>query len=115
MKLLSIFLVVYAASFGEIGTALAAGCGSKFIGTWRHTGGNLGTIVADGRALCSEHPTCLQGTWTCSGNVLTYRNPAGQWDYTLAPDGASMSTNGGMAVATRIGRPPASARRPERK
>jgi hypothetical protein len=64
--------------------------------------------MADGRALCSEHPACVQGTWTCSGNVLTYTNSLGTWNYTLAPDGKSMST--GTAVATRIGPAPASAR-----
>lgn len=86
-------------------------CAGKFIGEWRHSGsGNRGSIKADGRALCSEHPSCVQGTWTCSGNVLTYTNSLGSWDYTLAPDGKSMSTNGGAAVATRIGATPASAR-----
>lgn len=86
-------------------------CAGKFIGEWRHSGsGNRGSIKADGRALCSEHPACAQGTWTCSGNVLTYTNSLGTWDYTLAPDGKSMSTNGGAAVATRIGAAPASAR-----
>jgi len=64
--------------------------------------------LADGRALCSEHPACVQGTWTCSGNVLTYTNSLGCWNYTLAPDGRTMST--GSAVSTRIGPVPASAR-----
>jgi hypothetical protein len=52
----------------------------------------------------------VQGTWTCSGNVLTYINSGGTWDYTLAPDGKSMSANGGAAVAVRMGSVPASAR-----
>lgn len=65
-------------------------------------------MLADGRALCSEHPACVQGTWTCSGNVLTYTNSLGSWNYTLAPDGRTMST--GSAVSTRIGPVPASAR-----
>ena len=64
--------------------------------------------MADGRALCSEHPACVQGTWTCSGNVFTYTNPVGTWNYTLAPDGRTMST--GSAVSTRLGPVPASAR-----
>lgn len=86
-------------------------CAGKFIGEWRHSGsGNRGSVKTDGRALCSEHPACVQGTWTCSGNVFTYTNSVGTWDYTLAPDGKSMSTNGGGAVATRIGAAPASAR-----
>ncbi|SCB54698.1 hypothetical protein GA0061098_102951 [Bradyrhizobium shewense] len=93
------------------GAAPPSSCAGKFIGEWRHSGsGNRGSIMADGRALCSEHPACTQGTWTCSGNVLTYTNSLGTWDYTLAPDGKSMSTNGGAAVATRIGSAPASAR-----
>jgi hypothetical protein len=84
-------------------------CAGKFIGEWRHSGsGNRGSVKADGRALCSEHPACVQGTWTCSGNVFIYTNSLGTWNYTLAPDGRSMST--GSAVATRIGAAPASAR-----
>lgn len=92
------------------GAAPPSSCAGKFIGEWRHSGGNRGSVKADGRALCSEHVACVQGTWTCSGNVLTYTNSAGTWDYTLAPDGKSMSANGGAAVATRIGAAPASAR-----
>ena len=111
MKFKKAILIAVAAVVAAWEPAQGADCGSKFIGTWRHTGGNLGTIAPDGRALCSEHPGCLQGTWTCSGNILTYTNPAGRWDYTLAPDGGSMSANGGMAVATRIGRTPATAKR----
>lgn len=85
-------------------------CAAKFIGEWRHTGGNKGTLTPDGRALCSEHAGCVQGSWTCSGNVLTYTNSIGTWNYTLEPDGKSMSTNGGAAVAVRMGAVPASAR-----
>ncbi len=98
------------------GTAAAeaapqSSCAAKFIGDWRHSGsGNRGTLLPDGRALCSEHPACVQGTWTCSGNVLTYTNSAGTWNYTLEPDGKSMSTNGGAATAVRIGAVPANAR-----
>jgi len=52
-----------------------ASCASKFVGEWRHSGsGNRGSVLRDGRALCSEHPACVQGTWTCSGNVLIYTN-----------------------------------------
>ena len=86
-----------------------ASCASKFVGEWRHSGsGNRGSVLRDGRALCSEHPACVQGTWTCSGNVLIYTNSLGSWNYTLAPDGRTMST--GTAVSTRIGPVPASAR-----
>lgn len=95
-----------------IAPALAAppsSCAGKFVGEWRHSGsGNRGSVKADGRALCSEHPACVQGTWTCSGDVLIYTNSLGTWNYTLAPDGRSMST--GTAVATRIGPVPAVAR-----
>jgi len=103
-------------SFLLAGAAVAeaappSNCAAKFIGDWRHSGsGNRGTILPDGRALCSEHPACVQGTWTCSGNVLTYTNSAGTWNYTLEPDGKSMSTNGGAATAVRIGAVPANAR-----
>jgi hypothetical protein len=86
-------------------------CAGKFIGDWRHSGsGNRGILKPDGQALCSEHPACVQGTWTCSGNVLMYTNSMGTWNYTLAPDGKSMSANGGAAVAVRLGPVPASAR-----
>lgn len=86
-------------------------CAGKFIGDWRHSGsGNRGILKPDGQALCTEHPACVQGTWTCSGNVLMYTNSLGTWNYTLAPDGKSMSANGGAAVAVRLGPVPASAR-----
>jgi hypothetical protein len=89
--------------------AVPSSCAGKFIGEWRHSGsGNRGSVKADGRALCSEHPACVQGTWTCSGNVFIYTNPVGTWNYTLAPDGRTMST--GSAVSTRLGPVPASAR-----
>ncbi|MGJ4972194.1 MULTISPECIES: hypothetical protein [unclassified Bradyrhizobium] len=41
---------------------------------------------------------------------MTYTNSAGTWNYTLEPDGKSMSTNGGAATAVRIGAVPANAR-----
>lgn len=108
-RLIAVSLLLTCAA--PAGAAPPSSCAAKFIGEWRHSGsGNRGTVTPDGRALCSEHPSCVQGTWTCSGNVLTYTNSLGSWDYTLAPDGKSMSTNGGAAVATRIGAVPASAR-----
>jgi hypothetical protein len=36
------------------------------------------------RLLAVLHPACVQGTWTCSGNVFIYTNPVGTWNYTLA-------------------------------
>jgi hypothetical protein len=97
------------ASLSSASAAPPSSCASKFIGEWRHSGsGNRGSVLPDGRALCSEHPACVQGTWTCEGNVLTYTNSLGSWNYTLAPDGRTMST--GSAVSTRIGPVPASAR-----
>lgn len=105
--LIAIFLLLM-----PVVPALAAppsSCAAKFVGEWRHSGsGNRGSVKADGRALCSEHPACVQGTWTCSGDVLTYTNSLGSWNYTLAPDGRTMST--GAATATRIGAVPAVAR-----
>jgi hypothetical protein len=97
------------ASIGSASASPPSTCAGKFIGEWRHSGsGNRGSVLADGRALCSEHPACVQGTWSCSGNVFIYTNPVGTWNYTLAPDGRTMST--GSAVSTRLGPVPASAR-----
>lgn len=108
-RLTAVFLLLVCAASAE--AAPPSSCAGKFIGDWRHSGsGNRGTLKPDGAALCSEHPACVQGTWTCSGNVLTYTNSLGSWNYTLEPDGRSMSTNGGAAVAVRIGAVPASAR-----
>lgn len=105
-------LIASALLLSSIAPAFAAppaSCASKFVGEWRLSGsGNRGSVLPDGRALCSEHPACVQGTWTCSGNVLIYTNSLGSWNYTLAPDGRTMST--GTAVSTRIGPVPASAR-----
>jgi hypothetical protein len=104
-------LIAASLLLGSIASASAApsSCAGKFVGEWRHSGsGNRGSVMADGRALCSEHPACVQGTWTCSGNVFIYTNPVGTWNYTLAPDGRTMST--GTAVSTRLGPVPASAR-----
>lgn len=104
-----LFFLLAGAAVAE--AAPPSSCAAKFIGDWRHSGsGNRGTLLPDGRALCSEHWACVQGTWTCSGNVLTYTNSGGTWNYTLEPDGKSMSTNGGAATAVRIGATPASAR-----
>ncbi|WP_315799143.1 MULTISPECIES: hypothetical protein [unclassified Bradyrhizobium] len=109
MRLLIAASLIFATLATPALAAPPASCASKFVGEWRHSGsGNRGSVKADGRALCSEHPACVQGTWTCSGNVLTYTNSLGTWNYTLAPDGKSMST--GTATATRIGPAPASAR-----
>lgn len=89
-----------------------ASCASKFIGEWRHSGGNKGTLTADGRAICSEHAACqAEGTWTCSGNNMTYTTSLGSWVYTLQPDG-SITANGGIARAVRIGRAPAAPAKP---
>lgn len=108
-RLIAVSLLFACAAPAE--AAPPSSCAAKFIGDWRHSGsGNRGTITPDGRALCSEHPACVQGTWTCSGNVLTYTNSLGTWNYTLEANGKSMSTNGGAAVAVRIGAVPASAR-----
>lgn len=106
---LIVVVFTFASTFAE--AAPPSSCAGKFIGDWRHSGsGNRGILKPDGQALCSEHPACVQGTWTCSGNVLMYTNSLGTWNYTLAPDGKSMSTNGGAAVAVRLGPVPASAR-----
>lgn len=87
-----------------------ASCAGKFVGEWSHTGGNNASVFADGRAKCKDRALCVTGehTWTCSGNVFVYTNAAGTWNYTLAPDGRTMSV--GTATATRLGPVPASAR-----
>jgi hypothetical protein len=109
MRSLLIASSLLLASIASASAAPPSSCAGKFIGEWRHSGsGNRGSVLADGRALCSEHPACVQGTWTCSGNVLIYTNPVGTGNYTLAPDGRTMST--GSAVSTRLGPVPASAR-----
>jgi len=68
---------------GPAAAAPQSSCAGKFVGEWRHTGENKGTLTADGRAICTEHFGCEQGTWTCSGNTMTYTNSMGTWDYTL--------------------------------
>ncbi|WP_027526625.1 hypothetical protein [Bradyrhizobium sp. Ec3.3] len=84
-----------------------ASCAGKFIGVWTHQGiagiMSTSTILGDGRALCSDNSACVQGTWTCSGNVLTYDNGMYKTDYTLQPNG-TMTARGGIVV-TKKGRP----------
>ncbi|MET3336883.1 hypothetical protein ABIF61_005407 [Bradyrhizobium japonicum] len=92
------------ASIAPVAAAPPASCAGKFVGRWTHTGGNNSTVTADGRATCEDHAFCVKGehTWTCDGNVFIYTNSVGTWNYTLAPDGRTMSV--GTAVATRSGR-----------
>lgn len=106
-------LIATALLLASIAPSFAAppsSCAGKFVGQWSHTGGNKAFVTADGRATCTEHAFCVKGehTWTCSGNVFVYTNAVGTWNYTLAPDGRTMSV--GSAVATRLGPVPASAR-----
>ncbi|NPU15677.1 hypothetical protein HL666_33485 [Bradyrhizobium sp. 83002] len=75
-------------------------CASKFVGTWQHGTSNIGTLTADGRAACTGNPFCVQGTWTCNGNSLTYTNSAGTYVYTLQSNGVMTY---GSIVVTRIG------------
>jgi hypothetical protein len=83
-----------------------ASCAKKFIGVWTHHGAggetNIATLTADGTAACSGNAFCVQGTWTCNGNVLTYNNNMYLTDYTLQADG-TMTARGGIVV-TRVGR-----------
>lgn len=59
------YLIVVSPLLTAISSADAAppsGCATKFIGEWRHSGsGNRGSVKADGRALCSEHPAATPG------------------------------------------------------
>lgn len=85
------------------GNAVAAppsSCASKFIGTWQHGTSNIGTLTPDGQALCTGNVFCVQGTWTCSGDSLTYTNSAGTYVYTLQSSGVMTY---GSIVVTRIG------------
>ncbi|MBR0775353.1 hypothetical protein JQ543_19750 [Bradyrhizobium diazoefficiens] len=92
----------------------AASCAGKFVGTWVHHGiggqTNTSNLHADGRALCSDNTNCVQGTWTCAGNVLTYDNGMYKTDYTLQGNG-TMTARGGIVV-TRVGAAPKQAREP---
>lgn len=91
------------ALFLAAGSAMAAppsSCASKFIGTWQHGNSNISTLTADGQALCSGNAFCVQGTWTCSGNSLTYYNSLGTYVYTLQPNG---DMTYGSIVVRRIG------------
>ncbi|MHC4042989.1 hypothetical protein [Bradyrhizobium sp. 23AC] len=86
----------------------AASCVGKFVGTWIHHGiagqTNTANLQPDGRALCSDNKNCVEGTWTCSGNVLNYDNGMYKTDYTLQADG-TMTARGGIVV-TRVGPAP---------
>jgi hypothetical protein len=79
-----------------------ASCAKKFIGTWQHTGAfgvtNIATLTANGVAACSGNPFCVQGTWTCDGNSLSYNNTISVTVYTLSPDGKHMTAPGGNNV-----------------
>jgi hypothetical protein len=82
--------------------ALAAppsSCANKFIGKWQHGTSNVADLTPDGRAICSGNPFCSQGTWTCSGDSLTYTTSAGTYVYTLQPSGVMTY---GSVVVTRI-------------
>ncbi|MGJ5096111.1 hypothetical protein ACQR18_28800 [Bradyrhizobium oligotrophicum] len=70
------------------------------MGTWQHGTSNIGTLTSDGTAACSGNPFCVQGTWTCNGNSLTYTNSAGTYVYTLQSNGVMTY---GSIVVTRIG------------
>jgi hypothetical protein len=86
-------------------------CAGKFVGVWRHQAigtSNIATLTANGTAACSGNPYCVQGTWTCSGNVLTYNNGISNTQYTLQPNGTM--TAGGGIVVTRLGRAPPAAK-----
>jgi hypothetical protein len=107
------FFICVIGLFSTIASAAAAppaSCVNKFAGEWLHNGngGNRGTLTRDGRAICTENTFCQsEGTWTCAGDTMTYTTSLGSWVYTLMPDG-SITANGGVARATRIGRAPAS-------
>ena len=78
MKFLrSLLLFGFRVASANASAAPPASCAGKFVGVWRHNGigqTNKATLTADGTAACSENAACMQGTWTCNGNVLTYYN-----------------------------------------
>jgi hypothetical protein len=82
------------------GNAMAAppsSCASKFVGTWQHSTTNVATRWQ--RSLQRQR-FCLQGTWTCNGNSLTYTNSSGTFVYTLQSSGVMTY---GSFIVTRIG------------
>jgi len=85
---------------GSAWAAPPSSCASKFVGTWQHGSSNIGTLTPDGRAMCTGNAFCVQGTWTCNGNSLTYTNSAGTYVYTLQSSGVMTY---GSIVVTRIG------------
>ena len=92
--------MVFALIVGPVLAAPPSSCAGKFIGSWQHGTSNMGTLTPDGQALCSGNPFCTQGTWTCEGNSLTYKNSAGTYVYTLQSPGVMTY---GSIVVTRIG------------
>src|SRR6266849_83709 len=110
MKILRLVLLCgFLITSANASAAPPSSCAGKFVGVWRHNGigqTNKTTLTADGTAACSENPACMQGTWTCNGNVLTYYNGIYPTEYTLHPSGI-MTARGGITV-TRLGRAPAS-------
>ena len=108
MKILGLVLLCGSmVASANANAAPPSSCAGKFVGVWRHNGigqTNKATLTADGTAACSENAACVQGTWTCNGNVLTYYNGIYPTDYTLQPNGI-MTARGGITV-TRIGRGP---------
>ncbi len=96
--LLSLPAAVYAAP--------PSSCAKKFVGTWQHNGiggiKNTAILKANGQAECRDNPACVQGTWTCNGNVLSYNNGMYSTDYTLQPNG-TMTARDGITV-TRMKR-----------
>lgn len=112
MKLRDLLLVlafVFAAAV-PASAAPPASCASKFVGSWvvrvNATGQTYpAQFFANGRS----HATCPLctpgGSWTCSGNTLTFTVDNGvSGQATLSEDGRTMS--GGCCTTTRVGAAP---------
>ena len=100
--LLSVFLFGNTSAFAE---RPSPSCASRFLGTWKHTGGmgqtNMSDVKADGTAPCTGNVGCVtHPTWTCEGNVMIYKTEYGVYKYTLVSPGR---LENGANVAVRVG------------
>ncbi|MCP1768627.1 hypothetical protein M2202_009924 [Bradyrhizobium japonicum] len=94
----------------EVWAAPPASCVSKFVGSWTVRVNATGqTYPAQFFANGRSHATCPMctpgGSWTCSGNTLTFTVDNGvSGQATLSADGRTMS--GGCCTTTRVGPTP---------
>lgn len=111
MRLKVFFVVIgFLNLSSEAWAAPPASCVSKFVGSWTVRVNATGqTYPAQFFANGRSHATCPMctpgGSWTCSGNTLTFTVDNGMsGQATLSADGRTMS--GGCCTTTRIGPAP---------